>query len=81
MWINCVFPPLASEFADGESWGYRKYYELSRLVSETLINVQLSLTYILCVQHEDGFLKDDTLVLKFSVRAPSYYQKFQDQTQ
>lgn len=24
---------LASDFADGESWGYRKYYDLSRLVS------------------------------------------------
>ena len=24
---------LASEFANGECWGYKKYYELSRLVS------------------------------------------------
>jgi len=51
----------ASDFADGESWGYRKFYELSRL-------------------EEDNFLKDNTLVLKFSVRAPNYHQKCKDLT-
>lgn len=25
--------PTVSDFADGESWGYRKFYELSKLVS------------------------------------------------
>ena len=26
-------PPAGSDFADGESWGYRKFYQLSKLVS------------------------------------------------
>jgi hypothetical protein len=48
-----------SDFEDGESWGYRKFYELAKLES-------------------DGFLRDDTLVLRFSVRALTTHQKCRD---
>lgn len=49
----------ASDFSDGESWGYKKYYELAKL-------------------EENGFLRENTVILKFSVRAPTYHQKCKD---
>eukprot|EP00731_Ephydatia_muelleri_P023634 Em0015g1217a len=48
-----------SDFSDGESWGYRKFYDLSKLKDE-------------------GFLKNDTIVLQFGIRAPTYCQKYSD---
>lgn len=45
-----------SDFSDGGSWGYTKFYLLSKL-------------------EEEGIISDDTLVLKFGVRAPTYHLK------
>lgn len=53
------FYTTVSEFGDGECWGYKKYYQLSRLASE-------------------GFLKDDSLQLRFSVRQVNYHDKCKD---
>ena len=76
-----------SDFADGESWGYRKFYELAKLVSNdaisslanlSSISLSLSLPCRLGLQESDGFLRDDTLVLRFSVRALTTHQKCRD---
>ena len=91
----CILSAAASDFADGESWGYRKFYELSRLVRGAcprhLLNFDLLhvmvcdmaggiVCFVTPLQEEDNFLKDNTLVLKFSVRAPNYHQKCKDLT-
>jgi len=91
----CILSAAASDFADGESWGYRKFYELSRLVRGAcprhllhfdLLHVMVCVTaggivcFVTPLQEEDNFLKDNTLVLKFSVRAPNYHQKCKDLT-
>ena len=36
---------------------------------------------LLHMQEEEGFLKENTLILKFSVRAPTYYHKCRDLTE
>ncbi|KAL5477879.1 hypothetical protein EMCRGX_G024733 [Ephydatia muelleri] len=45
-----------SDFSDGGSWGYTKFYLLSKL-------------------EEEGIISDDTVVLKFGIRAPTYHLK------
>ena len=42
--IHYFLLSTASDFADGESWGYRKYYELSRLVRKSI------LCYVQCIK-------------------------------
>ena len=81
----------ASDFADGESWGYRRFYELAKLVS-FFHSLQSYITHhkILCstvhyyivmlvvMQEDDGYLREDTVVLRFSVRALTSHQKCRD---
>ena len=52
--VNNVFL-AASDFADGESWGYRKFYELSKLVRawEQLIGA--------IVSHGNSFLEQERI--------------------
>ncbi|XP_019853986.1 PREDICTED: uncharacterized protein LOC109583188 [Amphimedon queenslandica] len=49
----------SSDFVVGDLWGYKKFYDLSKLESE-------------------GYLVHDTLVLKFSINHPTYFDKCRD---
>ena len=86
-----MFSFPVSDFDDGESWGYRKFYELAKLVSnDALCHCRfslslhslslsfLSLSLSVCLQESDGFLRDDTLVLRFSIRPFTNHQKCKD---
>ena len=83
----------ASEFEVGECWGYNRFFRLDLLVSiktivktkhpqpfyellEIIANVLFSI-----VQADEGYLNmtNDTLILRFHVRAPTYFQKSQEQ--
>jgi hypothetical protein len=49
----------SSDFSVGDLWGYKKFYDLSKLENE-------------------GYLVKNTLLLKFSLRHPTYHQKCRD---
>ena len=49
----------ASDFSVGECWGYKKFFDLSKLRS-------------------GNFLVNDTLLLKLSIRQPTFHQQCKD---
>lgn len=58
---QCVVREFASDFEEGECWGYNRFFQISQLSKE-------------------GYLwSDDSLLLRFFVRPPTYYQLARDQ--
>ena len=84
--MNLIPFSAGSDFAVGEAWGYKKFYELRKLVrlfsSFFFFLVDCCILYLsildLLVQTNDGFLVKDTLLLKFGIRHPTYHQKCRD---
>lgn len=72
---------LASDFAVGEAWGYKKFYEIKNLVCFFLDNdfiISGIIVWLSFDQETKGFLVKDTLLLKFGVRHPTFHQKCRD---
>ena len=77
-----LFVPTASDFSVGECWGYKKFFDLAKLVRYTLSTkfmLYLILLHpLLYIQRSGEFLVNDTLLLKLSIRQPTFHQRCKD---